>query len=63
VHIPITRAMELIAERGLPTTPQAGAEPAPPSPVNLAKQAAAKSDTSAVPQGTAAKKGKKAKGK
>jgi len=63
VHIPITRAMELIAQRGLPTTPQAGAEPAPPSPVNLAKQAAAKSDTSAVPQGTAGKKAKKAKGK
>jgi hypothetical protein len=51
--------MELIAQRGLPTNPQAGgAEPAPSSPVNLAKQAAAKSDTSAMPQGTAAKKTK-----
>lgn len=56
VHIPITRAMQLIAQRGLPTTPQAGAEPAPPSPVNLAKQAAEKSDTSLVPQGAAGKK-------
>ena len=44
VHIPIDRAMELLVERGLPTRPQAGA--APPSPVNLAKAAAAKSDTS-----------------
>lgn len=60
VHIPITRAMDLIAQRGLPTTAQAGgAEPAPSSPVNLAKQAAAKSDTSAMPQGTPAKKTKR----
>ena len=43
-HIPITRAMQLIAERGLPTAPQAGTTP--PSVVNTAKQAAAKSDTS-----------------
>ena len=49
-HIPITRAMELLAQRGLPTTPQTGT--APPSPVNLAKQAAAKSDTSALPTNT-----------
>lgn len=58
VHIPITRAMQLIAEQGLPTTAQAGAEPAPPSPVNLAEQAAQKSDTSLAPQGTAEKKAK-----
>lgn len=50
-HIPITRAMDLIAQRGLPTTPQTGSAPA--SPVNLAKQAAAKSDTSAMPNGEA----------
>jgi hypothetical protein len=59
VHIPITRAMELIAQQGLPTTPLAGAEPAPSSPVNLAKQAAEKSDTSAMPKGAAAKKAKR----
>ena len=58
-HIPITRAMELIAQRGLPTNPQAGAAPAPPSPVNLARQAAAKSDTRTVPQGAVGKKGKR----
>jgi hypothetical protein len=44
VRIPIERAMQLIAERGLPTRPQAGA--APPSPVNLARQAAQRADTS-----------------
>ena len=58
VHIPITRAMELVAQRGLPTTPQAGAQPAPSSPVNLATQAAEKSDTSQLPKGKAAKKAK-----
>ena len=47
-HIPITRAMQLIAERGLPTTPQAGATP--PSVVNTARQAAVKADTSAAPK-------------
>jgi hypothetical protein len=47
-HIPIARAMELIAERGLPTTPQVGKVPL--SPVNLAQAAAAASDTSAAPQ-------------
>ena len=52
-HIPITKAMQLIAERGLPTAPQTGT--APPSVVNTARQAAIKSDTS----GTA----KKQKGK
>ena len=39
VRIPIDRAMELIAQRGLPTTPQAGTVPA--SPVNMANKAAA----------------------
>ena len=43
-HIPIEQAMQSIAQKGLPTTPQAGV--APFSPVNLAKAAAATSDTS-----------------
>jgi hypothetical protein len=44
LRIPIERAMQLIAERGLPTRPQAGA--VPPSPVNVARQAAQRADTS-----------------
>ena len=44
VHIPIEQAMKLIAQRGLPTTPQAGVMPL--SPVNLARAAAQASDTS-----------------
>jgi len=44
VRIPIDRAMQLIAHRGLPTRPQAGS--VPPSPVNLGRQAAQRSDTS-----------------
>ena len=44
VRIPIERAIELIAERGLPTRPQVGT--VPPSTVKVAKQAAARSDTS-----------------
>ena len=44
VHIPIERAMQLIAQRGFPTTPKAGEFP--PSAVNTANQAAARSDTS-----------------
>src|SRR5207247_4662310 len=44
VRIPIDRAMQLIAERGLPTRPQTGT--VPPSPVNVAKEAAERSDTS-----------------
>jgi hypothetical protein len=60
VHIPIDRAMQLIAERGLPTTPKAGT--IPPSTVNMAKQAAAKSDTSNQ-TGAAAKKQAKGKSK
>jgi hypothetical protein len=47
VHIPIERAMELLAQRGLPTRPQAGA--VPPSVVSMAKEAARKSDTSRAP--------------
>ena len=43
-HIPITKAMELIAQHGLPTAPQTGSVPV--SPVNLAKAAAAAADTS-----------------
>jgi hypothetical protein len=42
-RIPITKAMELIAQRGLPTTPQAGT--APPSTVGMAQAAAGAADT------------------
>jgi hypothetical protein len=44
VRIPIDRAMQLVAQRGLPTTPKAGT--IPPSAVNVANQAAERSDTS-----------------
>jgi len=44
VRIPIDRAMELIAQRGLPTRPQTGT--VPPSTVQLTREAAKKSDTS-----------------
>ncbi len=44
IHIPIERAMELIAQRGLPTTPKAGM--IPPSEVNVVNQAAQRADTS-----------------
>jgi hypothetical protein len=44
VRIPIDRAMQLLAQRGLPTTPKAGT--IPPSAVNVANQAAERSDTS-----------------
>jgi hypothetical protein len=47
VRIPIERAMELVAQRGLPTTPKAGT--IPPSAVNVATQAAERSDTSNEP--------------
>jgi hypothetical protein len=47
VRIPIDRAMELLAQRGLPTRPQAGV--APPSDVNTANEAARRSDTSSKP--------------
>ena len=39
MRIPIDRAMELIAQRGLPTQPQVGTTPA--SPVNMSRKAAA----------------------
>lgn len=57
VHIPIERAMQLIAQRGLPTTPQAGTVPL--SPVNLAKAAAAAADTSNMPAANQKGKGTK----
>lgn len=44
VHIPIERAIQLIAKQGLPTTPKAGT--VPPSEVNVVNQAARRSDTS-----------------
>jgi hypothetical protein len=44
VRIPIERAMQLVAQRGLPTVPKAGIVPA--SAVNVATQAAQRSDTS-----------------
>ena len=47
VRIPIDRAMQLMAQRGLPTRPQSGT--APSSDVNTAKEAARRSDTSAAP--------------
>lgn len=58
-HIPIEQAMQIIAQKGLSTTPQAGV--APLSPVNLARAAAATADTSGMtPQEqTKSDKGKK----
>jgi hypothetical protein len=47
VRIPIERAMQLLAQRGLPTIPKAGTVPS--SAVNLANQAAEGSDTSGKP--------------
>lgn len=44
MHIPIERAMDLIAERGLPTTPKTGEFP--PAEVNMVRSAAARSDQS-----------------
>ena len=43
-RIPIERAMQLVAQRGLPTVAKAGT--VPPSAVNVANQAAERSDTS-----------------
>ncbi len=45
VRIPIERAMELVAQRGLTTTPRAGEAPA--STVKVINEAAQRSDTSA----------------
>lgn len=47
VRIPIDRAMALVAQRGLPTRPQASV--VPPSDVNTGKEAAQRSDTSRQP--------------
>jgi hypothetical protein len=44
LRIPIERAMQLVAQRGLPTTPKAGT--APSAEVNVVNQAAERSDTS-----------------
>ncbi|HZQ67854.1 MAG TPA: hypothetical protein VFA68_04980 [Terriglobales bacterium] len=44
VHIPIEKAMQLLAQRGLPTTPRAGTAPA--STVQMAEQAASRADSS-----------------
>lgn len=43
-RIPIDRAMQLIAQRGLPTTPKTGS--VPPSEVNVVNQAAQSADNS-----------------
>jgi hypothetical protein len=47
VRIPIDRAMELIAQRGLSTTPKVGT--IPPSEVNIVNQAARRADVSNLP--------------
>jgi hypothetical protein len=47
VRIPIDRAMDLLAQRGLPTRPQAGT--VPPSEINTVKEAARRSDTGRQP--------------
>jgi hypothetical protein len=47
VRIPIDRAMELIAQRGLSTTPKVGT--IPPSEVNVVNQAARRADVSNLP--------------
>jgi hypothetical protein len=54
-RIPIERAMQLLAQRGLPTRPQSGL--VPPSPVSTARQAATRSNI-----GQSPKPAKKAKG-
>jgi hypothetical protein len=61
VHIPIERAMELVAQRGLSTTPKAGTMPL--SPVNLARAAAEASDTSGTQAAPAQKQQQAAQGK
>jgi FtsZ-interacting cell division protein ZipA len=50
VRIPIDRAMQLLAERGLPTTPKAGEYP--PSTVNTINQAVQRADTSVLARQT-----------
>lgn len=58
VRIPIGRAMQLIAQRGLATTPRVGT--VPPSEVNVVNQAARRADVSNLPanQGQQEKKPK-----
>jgi len=56
-RIPIDRAMQLLAQRGLPTRPQPGAVPA--SPLNTARKAATRSDTSQLPKPSKKPKGAK----
>jgi hypothetical protein len=48
VRIPIGRAMQLIAQQGLPTTPRVGT--VPPSEVNVVNQAAQRADVSNLPK-------------
>jgi hypothetical protein len=52
VRIPIERAMQVVEQQGLPTTPRIGE--IPPSEINVVNQAAQKADTSNIK-----KKGKK----
>jgi hypothetical protein len=52
VRIPIERAMQLVAQRGLPTTPKSGTAPA--SAANVATKSAERSDTSNEPAKTKA---------
>jgi type II secretory pathway pseudopilin PulG len=54
-HIPITQAIDLVAQRGLPTSPKTGIMPL--APVNLARSAAEAADTSNLPKSE--QKGKK----
>ena len=56
VHIPIDHAMQLLAQKGLPTTPKAGT--VPPSEENVVSQAAQRSDTSNQPANTKTQKPK-----
>jgi hypothetical protein len=53
-RIPIDRAMQLVAQRGLPTTPRIGAVPS--STVSLGQEAAQRSDTSNASQQKKVKK-------
>jgi hypothetical protein len=57
VRIPIERAMQLIAQRGLSTRPKVGT--IPPSEVTVVNQAAQRADVSNLPKTTSPEKGKK----
>jgi hypothetical protein len=61
VHIPVEKAMKIIAQRGLPTTPQAGTMPI--APVNLARAAAQAADTSGMQAAPTQKQQQPAQGK